>query len=297
MKRNNVYLFLFLFLSSSIFIPVFFVSADIVPAEDDSTMIYIIGGDTFTAWGPTTWEWGVGTSTMVWGQGGGPKGMTLEKLWEIRDIEAFPYFEYTPVLATDYEILEYWPEEANSYGWTNEGGIKSMEITLREDVRFQDGSEWNATVAKWNIDRAYVITGNLTGSAGAGHSDIMGHMTYKPGPAYGPFYTASWNYSSTYNNDPVNGLPEPPQYYGKNNDPNLSWTNVSRTYIADGHYSVFKSVIITETADETASGTGGTIRITFNDWITDLRLVAWIAMISMEQYGDMFYTQIQDTFD
>jgi len=260
-------------------------------------MIAILDGSEHKAWGPTTWEWSVGSAWMVGGQGGGPKGMSLEKLWEIRDIPDFPYFEYVPVLATGYEIVEYWPEEANTYGWTNKAGIKVMDITLRENVRFQDGSEWNATVAKWNIDRAYVLTGNLTGSEGVGHSDIMGHMTFKPGPSYEPFYTTSWNYSSTYNNDPVNGAPEPPQYYGKDNDPNLSWTNVSRTYIADGHYSIFNSTIITETADETASGTGGTIRIEFNDWITDLRLVAWVAMISMEQYGDMFYTQIQDIFD
>ena len=298
MKKTNVTFFLLFFLLSSIFFPVIFVSADIVPAEDDSTMIYIVEGDgTYTAWGPTTWAFGASSSTMVGGQGGSPKGMTLEKFWEIRETTVFPYFEYVPVLATGYDVVEYYPEETNSYGWTNKDGIKVMNITLRENVLFHDGSEWNATVAKWNIDRAYVLTGNLTGSEGDGHSDIMGHMTFKPGPAYEPFYTPSWNHSSTYNNDLVNGLPEPPQYYGKDNDPNLSWTNVSRTYIADGHYSIFNKTLVVKDASQTASGTGGTIQIEFNDWVTDLRLVAWIAMISMEQYGDMFYTQIYDEFD
>ncbi len=297
MKKTKLTIFLLFVLFCSTIIPIF-VSADITPAEDDSTMIYIVEGDgTYTAWGPTTWAFGASSATMVGGQGGSPKGMTLEKLFEIRETTVFPYFEYVPVLATGYDVVEYYPEEVNSYGWTNKAGIKVMNITLRENVIFHDGSEWNATVAKWNIDRAYVLTGNLTGSEGAGHSDIMGHMTFKPGPAYEPFYTTSWNHSSTYNNDPVNGLPEPPQYYGKDNDPNLSWTTVDRTYLADGHYAIFNKTLIVKDASQTASGTGGTIQIEFNDWITDLRLVAWIAMISMEQYGDMFYTQIQDIFD
>jgi len=55
--------------------------------------------------------------------------------------------------------------------------------------------------------------------------------------------------------------------------------------------------LVVKSADETASGTGGTIQIELNDFVTDLRLIAWIAMISMEQYSDMFYTQIQDIFE
>ena len=37
----------------------------------------------------------------------------------------------------------------------DKGGIHVMNITLRENVKFHDGSEWNATVAKWNIDRTW----------------------------------------------------------------------------------------------------------------------------------------------
>jgi ABC-type transport system substrate-binding protein len=259
-------------------------------------MIAVVGGSEFKSWGPTTWEFSLGSAWMVGGQGGAPKGHTLEKLFEIRDIDEAPYFEYTPVLATGYTVEEYWPSEENSFGWNNTGGFRVINITLRENVIFHDGSEWNATVAKWNIDRAYVLTGNLTGSEGAGHSDIMGHMTYKPGIDYKDFYTPSWNHSYTYSNDPVNGLPQAPQYYGKDNDPNKSWTNVSKT-LKDGSFPVFNKTLVVKSADETASGTGGTIQIELNAFSTDLRLIAWIAMISMEQYSDMFYTQIQDIFD
>ncbi|MHA1670892.1 MAG: ABC transporter substrate-binding protein, partial [Promethearchaeota archaeon] len=304
MKRNSFKIFvLFLFLSTTV-LPIGSVMASstnlkpsaLIKATDNCTMTTVIGGVEFKSWGPTTWEYSLG-QWIVGGQGGSSKGETLEKLYEIRSIPNYPYTEFVPVLATDYDVVEYWPSEENSYGWNNTGGIHVINITLRENVKFHDGSEWNATVAKWNIDRAYVLIGNLTGSEGLGHSDIMGHMCYKPGLTYAPFFTPSWNYSYTYSNDPVYGLPQPPQYYGKDNDPNKSWTNVSRTYLQDGAYPIFNKTLVVKSADETASGTGGTIQIELNDFATDLRLIVWLEMISMEQYSDMFYTQIQDLFD
>ena len=68
-----------------------------------------------------------------------------------------------PHLATSWNY-EYWLEENNSKGFVNRGGIKAINITLRDGVKFQDGSSWNATVAKWNIDRLFIISGNLTGN-------------------------------------------------------------------------------------------------------------------------------------
>ena len=307
MKRNNLRFFILFTLVSSTFFGISAISvsastsrlrtSDLVQATDNSTMVAVVGGTAFTAWGPTTWEYSLGSTWMVRGQGGGAKGMTLEPLWQIKDLDVAPYFEYVPVLATGYDVVESWPSEQNDFGWNNTGGIRVMNITLRENVKFQDGSEWNATAAKWNIDRTYVLVGNLTGTEGSGHKDIMSHMCFKPGIDYDPFFTSSWNYSSTYSNNLTSGLPQPPQYYGKDNDPNLSWTNVSRTYIADGRYSIINKTLIVKTADETASGTGGTIQIEFNENLSHLRLIAWMQMISMEQYSDMFYTQIVDTFD
>jgi len=306
MKRNNLRFFILFTLVSSMFFGISAISVSastsglrtsaLVQATDNSTMIAVVGGTAFTAWGPTTWEYSLGSTWMVRGQGGGPKGMSLEPLWQIKEIPGAPYFEYVPVLATGYDVVESWPSEENSFGWNNTAGIRVMNITLRENVKFQDGSEWNATVAKWNIDRTYVLVGNLTGGEGD-YNGIMSHMCFKPGIDYEPFFTTSWNYSSTYSNDPVNGLPQPPQYYGKDNDPNLSWTNVSRTYVADGRYSIINKTLVVKSADETASGTGGTIQIEWNENLAHLRLLAWMQMISMEQYSDMFYTQIEDTFD
>jgi len=312
MKRNQLRFFILFILISSMFFGISAVSVTansqlktsaIIKATDNTTLTVVVGNPaTHKAWGPTTWEFSLVSSWMVGGQGGSSKGDSLEKLWEIRTIPVYPYTEYRPTLATGYDIVSMWPEEPNSKGWNNTGGIRVMNITLRENVKFQDGSEWNATVAKWNIDRAYVLTGNLTGTEGAGHSDIMGHMTYKAGLNYEDFYTTTWNHSYTYSDDPVSGAPLAPQYYGKNNDPNESWTTVTNTYIQDGHYPIINKTIIVKTADQTASGTGGIIQLEFNDFVTDLRLVAWFAMISMEHYSDLggedyFYKQITDTGD
>ncbi len=52
----------------------------------------------------------------------------------------------------------------NAKGFESQGGISKITMNLRPNVKFHDGSDWNATVAKWNIDRVYVITGNLTGN-------------------------------------------------------------------------------------------------------------------------------------
>ena len=257
-------------------------------ALDNCTFIAATSSGAFNSWGPTTHEFTVG-DWMI--------DAALETLFVLRRDSQNTPSDYIPVLATGYTVEEYFPTEENSFGWNNTGGFRVINITLRENVKFHDGSEWNATVAKWNIDRAYVLTGNLTGSEGAGHSDIMGHMTYKPGIDYKDFFTPSWNYSYTYSNDPVNGLPVTPQYYGKDNDPNLSWTSVSKTYLKAGSFSIFNKTLVVKSADETASGTGGTIQIELNDHFSDLRLLSWFPMISMEQYNDMFYTQIKDTFD
>ena len=80
------------------------------------------------------------------------------------------WLKWHPVLATNW-TAEYWPEEKNSLGFKNRAGVKSMTYTLREGVTFHDGSDWNATVAKWNLDRLLIITGNLSGRGDTRNKD------------------------------------------------------------------------------------------------------------------------------
>jgi peptide/nickel transport system substrate-binding protein len=36
--------------------------------------------------------------------------------------------------------------------WQSASDLKSMKLTLQKGIKFSDGSDWNATVAKWNMD-------------------------------------------------------------------------------------------------------------------------------------------------
>ena len=64
---------------------------------------------------------------------------------------------YLPRLASAYEIS---PDK------------KSIKLTLRKGVKFHDGTDWNATAAKWNLDRA--LKANPEGAATAWDSiDII----------------------------------------------------------------------------------------------------------------------------
>ncbi len=70
--------------------------------------------------------------------------------------------QWIGILVTDWET-EWRDNETNLLNFTNYNGRKSITFTLREGVKCHDGSDWNATVFKWNIDRLYLISGNLTG--------------------------------------------------------------------------------------------------------------------------------------
>jgi ABC-type transport system substrate-binding protein len=127
---------------------------------------------------------------------------------------------YIPLLATNWSI-DFWPEEMNNApdgGFINQGGVANMTLTLRENVTFHDGSAWNATVAKWNIDRIFIITGNLTGNG-----DMRNRDTYWINALeWMDYYTPSWNMSSYggslsygyYDTGPTHGILANPNPYG-----------------------------------------------------------------------------------
>jgi len=180
---------------------------------------------------------------------------------------------WIPVLATSWEIEEWWPEEMNSYPgspFINQGGVKAITFTLREGVKFQDGSDWNATVAKWNIDRLFIITGNLTG-----RGDMRNMYTYwRRVWEWEYFFTPSWNMSNyigkygwydTWTSPwPYNPNPNAPKYA-----PNQMFPIVNHVEIVDDAVS------------------GGKIRVVYNDWNADIA-TNWgpLRFISMETYAD-----------
>lgn len=300
MKRTKTMLFIFFFLTSSMVIPVVFVAAQsdtprlklsLIQAEDNCTFTWATGLSAFNWWGP---------STYIWCGGDYMRNNALQPLFSYQNSASSTITDAIPILANNYTIVDTWPEEINDDGWTNTGGIRVVDVELRENVKFHDGSEFNATAAKWNFDRQITLLGNLTGSL---VWTQWKHTLFRPARDMRYFFTNSWNFSYLYSDDPVLGAPVTPDYYGKDNDPNKSWTSVNKTYTVDGWYPIINKTIIIKNASETASGTGGTLRFEFNDWQTGLNYLGQVPIISYAAYKDWpypgggFYTQIWDEYD
>ncbi len=80
------------------------------------------------------------------------KGEAIEGLiWQ--DTEG----NYRPLLAESWTIHAR-PDGVSAAG-PNQGGVAAIEFQLREGVTFHDGSAFNASVAKWNIDRVIQVSG------------------------------------------------------------------------------------------------------------------------------------------
>ncbi|MFW9951691.1 MAG: ABC transporter substrate-binding protein, partial [Candidatus Thorarchaeota archaeon] len=62
-----------------------------------------------------------------------------------------------PLLAESWTIHNR-PDGVSAAG-PNEGGVAAIEFKLQENVTFHDGSAFNASVVKWNYDRATQISG------------------------------------------------------------------------------------------------------------------------------------------
>ncbi|MHA2400739.1 MAG: ABC transporter substrate-binding protein [Promethearchaeota archaeon] len=208
-------------------------------------------------------------------------------------LEPFMYWPYNwsgsfddlvPVLATDWEITP-WPEEMNNHP-TNPflmtGGVKAIELTLRENVTFHDGSDFNATVAKWNIDRTILLSGNITGALKPEHmTDAIYKAMYSfwlPAERWSQYETASWNVSQF--------IGQPASYgeYGPTQTPPGDPLNLYSTYY-NGTYSRVKNVTITEDKKS-----GGKIKVYYNDWSSVLLYIDTTTCASMDAYKD--YTDI-----
>ena len=200
-------------------------------------------------------------------------------------------FDFRSNLATSWEF-EYWPEETNLQGFVNTGGHKSVTLTLREGVTFHDGSNWNATVLKWNIDRAHLINGNYTGLATGSYEEeegnLLGTMLVEDNK---PYFTSTWNLSEYDSPNlgltPPSTLPSVTDYASYDLGPNASlveysgvtilpnntvqnpnpyggWDTAAGAAIHWAPYDRFPAVKYVEIIENPASG--GKVKVHFNSW-------------------------------
>jgi len=255
MRKISTKLILILLLSS-LAIPFFSVVAQ--PKTAQVVPTFNIG-----ATGGNTGNWdgvvaGAGFAAADYG------GICLESLMIQPDDWSGELNDLIPVLATDWVITP-WPEEmnVNPDPFINRGGIRAMEFTLRSGVTFHDGSTFNATVAKWNIDRTMVMSGNITGSITTAVAEEWYKARYSywiPAADWMAYETPTWNVSQFI------GQPATYDTFGTNFD-------------MYDHYPRIKNVTITE---DLASG--GKIKVYFNDWSGILTYVDDHTMISMDAY-------------
>ena len=68
-------------------------------------------------------------------------------------------------------------QPALATAWEVSDDLKSITFTLRKGVKFHDGSDWNATVAKWNLDT--LIDAKKGDFTYAGSVDIVDEYTIR----------------------------------------------------------------------------------------------------------------------
>ncbi len=181
------------------------------------------------------------------------------------------YENLQPVLATNWTFQDR-PDGMTDKGFMAYDGIEYMDITLREGVKFHDGSDWNATVCKWNIDRLMCITGNINGLRTSFDSNIWGQtLIYWIDPAYwGECATATWNTSEVTT-----------RYY-----PGFGTAYDAIVYSREYIPRFFDVTVLENKAS------GGTLRVYFNDWGSGPSYLAGLEIISKAAYEDFFNTPI-----
>ncbi|MFX1345237.1 MAG: ABC transporter substrate-binding protein [Promethearchaeota archaeon] len=211
--------------------------------------------------------------------------------------------EWWPMLCTSWDTV-FRPVENNSHplgAFNNSGGRESILFTLRQGVNFTDGSMWNASVMKWNIDRLYLISGNLTGNAN-GQYDQRNQGTYWDEVDRTAYYWSDhWNLSE-YNAPNIGGELEPPDlnnfsyyYIGDPSDPANKvqnpypyggWDSVQESHILYtpyDQYPLIRWVEIVNPGDPVLGG--GQVRVHWNSYNTyGMEGGCWTRMISMLAY-------------
>ena len=177
--------------------------------------------------------------------------------------------ELLPVLATSW-VIEDRPDEMNEADFMNYNGMKSVELTLRQGATFHDGSDWNATVCKWNLDRFMRIIGNISGITPVIDTNMktVRDTYWLEVEDYDDFETANWNVTQ------FDGIPASYAEYGDSGD-------------MESRFPRFKNVTITEDLQS-----GGKVKVYFYDWDTGMNYLQGLEMISMDTYADYFDTHI-----
>ena len=306
----------FFLLLSSIILPIL---PTITVAQDD-TIVFKLGASALPdEWDPVVTDW----YNVIYGSYavyalqypiGTPAYYTAGTQGPIED-------EWIGILATDWE-LERWPIENNTAGFNNTGGIRTATFTLRENVTFHDGSDWNATVWKWNIDRMNFISGNYTGKCkrtpdNEAEGNLMNTIIVED---YKTYFTETWNMSKF--DSPYLGLtppapgnePKVTDYAWYNLGPNASlveypgvdnilpnntvrnlapyggWDYVSAAAIHYAPYDRYPIVDYVEILENPQSG--GKIKVHFNHWTTS-GLAGWVnmPMLSYQAYRNNYTTR------
>jgi len=258
LKKFSKSLILILFISAFL-LPLIPIKANPKPAQSD----------------PLTFRYGTTTANLDWDPAiYAASAADAARLASLENFLCWPgnwdgdLEDLQPMLAIDWDF-DFWLEEENTLGFKNRGGVANVTLTLRDNVTFHDGSIWNATVAKWNIDRYFILTGDLTGNG----DPNMQVTWWESAEDQLPFYTESWNMSHFIGQIPsYNGLVA--------TDPNLR-----------GRFPKVKRVVILDNG--TLNG-GGIIRIEYNDWnafpvvggLLNGFKGSYTGMISMEAYKD-----------
>lgn len=259
MRKYSKGLIFTLFLTS-IVLPFFSITVKAQGSE-----IFIVG-----ACGPRDiahWD----TPTFVTSTGDYYMDSTLETLFRPQEQtwDGDVRTELLPVLATSWTVEDR-PDEMNMAGFMSYNGMKSVEVTLRPGVKFHDGSDWNATVLKWNLDRIMTILGNISGVLPAADSIVRtARDTYwLEVDEWDEFESPRWNITQ------FAGIPA--SYPGFD----VSGDLISR-------FPRLYDITITEDLQS-----GGKVNISFGDWDTGLNYLRGIEMISMVTYEDYFDTII-----
>ncbi len=206
---------------------------------------------------------------------------SLEGLFELPyGAENGDYANLVPLLATNWTIHSR-PNEMNAQGFMNYDGVDYMDLTLRENVTFQDGSDWNATVCKWNLDRLMYTLGSINFCLGSSVDSAVSNnrpifwMSVKD---WAPYATASWNVSKLYG-------PGPYTYGYLNVYPGFGYSSLYDVPYGYNRFPRFTNITILDNQQS-----GGTVRVYFNDWGTGPEYLggAWVKFISMDAYKDYF---------